>query len=32
MNFCNPVFANNGVLSTLDKEKVRIIYGPTNPL
>lgn len=27
MNNCNPIFANNGVLSSLDREKVRIIYG-----
>jgi hypothetical protein len=28
MNYCNPVFANNGVLRSLDKEKVRLICGP----
>jgi len=32
MNICNPVFNNNGVLSSLDREKVRIIYGRSDPL
>ena len=27
MNQCNPVLFNNGVLSALDKEKVKLIYG-----
>jgi hypothetical protein len=31
MNICNPVFANGGVLSSLDREKVRIIYGRPDP-
>lgn len=32
MNNCNPVFANNGALSPLDQEKVRILYGGPAPL
>jgi len=27
MNYCNPVFLNNGVLSELDKKAVRLLYG-----
>jgi hypothetical protein len=28
MNFCNPIWINNGALSIYDREKLKIFYGP----
>jgi hypothetical protein len=28
MNYCNPVYNNNGILSELDKKAVALLYGP----